>query len=153
MTITSDRRADAGALLLRLTLGAVLLAHSVILKGLVYTLPGTAQYFESIGLPGPLAYVVFTLELIGGVLLIIGLQTRLATVALVPVLLGATWAHAGNGWLFTNAGGGWEYPLLLTFATATLGLIGSGGYSLDARLAARRQNRPPQIGVYEGVWL
>lgn len=150
--VNLNRHADLGALLLRLTLGVVLLAHSVYLKGVVYTLPGTAKFFESIGLPGPLAYGVFTVEMIGGVLLIIGLHTRIAALAVVPVLLGATWAHAGNGWLFTNAGGGWEYPLLLALATGAQALIGSGVYSLDA-LHAERSKRVPEIIVHEGVWL
>jgi putative oxidoreductase len=136
------KAADLGALLLRATLGTMFLVHSVYLKGVVYTLPGTAQFFESIGLPGPLAYVVFAAESVGGVLLLLGARTRATAAALVAVLLGATWAHAGNGWLFTNAGGGWEYPLLLALATAALALLGSGRYSLDGRRAASVSGKP-----------
>jgi putative oxidoreductase len=60
-----------------------------------------------------LGYVTFGAELVGGILLIAGVRTRLVSLALVPVLLGATWAHAGNGWLFTSPNGGWEYPRVL----------------------------------------
>ena len=49
-------------------------------------------------------------------LLILGVRTRVVALALVPVLLGATWAHAGNGWLFTSPNGGWEYPAFWTVA-------------------------------------
>jgi putative oxidoreductase len=95
-------------MLLRISLGIVILAHSAYLKLVVFTLPGTAQFFASIGLPGPLDYIVFTVEVITGVALIIGFYTRSAALALISITLGATWAHFGAGWLFSNEGGGWE---------------------------------------------
>lgn len=103
----------AGNTLLRISLGLMFIAHSVILKYFTFTLAGTAQYFASIGLPSSLAYVIFALEAIGGVLLVLGIGTRWVALALVPVLIGATWAHIGNGWVFSNANGGWEYPVFL----------------------------------------
>ena len=57
--------------------------------------------------------------------------------ALVPVLLGATWAHLGNGWLFTSPKGGWEYPAFLTLAAVVVGLLGDGRYSVAARVGKR----------------
>lgn len=123
--------ASYGALGLRIALGVMFLAHSVYLKGVVFTLAGTAQFFQSIGLPGLLAYLVFGMEALGGLLLILGVKTRLTAVALVPVLIGATWAHAGNGWLFTNQGGGWEYPLFLAIAAGVQALLGAGAFALD----------------------
>jgi putative oxidoreductase len=124
------------ALALRLGLGVMFLAHSVWLKGVVYTLPGTAAFFASVGLPGPLAYLVFAAETIGGLMLIAGLQVRLVSLALLPVLLGATWVHWPNGWLFTNPNGGFEYPLFLALAAGVQALLGAGAYAL--RLPARR---------------
>ena len=103
----------AGATLLRVALGIMFIAHSVVLKYLTFTLAGTAQYFVSIGLPGFLAYVVFALEAVGGVLLVLGIRTRWVALGLVPVLLGATWVHLGNGWVFNAPNGGWEYPVFL----------------------------------------
>ena len=123
--------ASYGALGLRIALGVMFLAHSVYLKGVVFTLAGTAQFFQSIGLPGLLAYLVFGMEALGGLLLILGVKTRLTAVALVPVLIGAMWAHAGNGWLFTNQGGGWEYPLFLAIAAGVQALLGAGAFALD----------------------
>lgn len=119
------------ALLLRVSLGAMFLVHSVYLKGVVFTLAGTAQFFVSIGLPAALAYVVFALEAIGGVLLVLGVWTRVVAAVLVPVLIGATWAHWDNGWLFQNTGGGWEYPLFLAAATAVQALLGGGQFALQ----------------------
>ena len=103
----------AGATLLRVALGVMFIAHSVVLKYFTFTLAGTAQYFASIGLPSFLAYVVFALEAVGGVLLVLGIRTRWVALALIPVLIGATWAHVGNGWVFNAPNGGWEYPLFL----------------------------------------
>ena len=125
-----SRLAPYGATLLRLALGTMFLAHSLWLKLVVFTLPGTAAFFESIGLPGLLAYAVFLAEAIGGAMLILGIQARLAALALVPVLVGATWAHAANGWLFTNAGGGWEYPAMLTVLAVVQALLGDGALAL-----------------------
>ena len=112
----------AGNTLLRVSLGLMFIAHSVILKYLTFTLAGTAQYFASIGLPGPLAYVVFAVEAIAGVLLVLGIQTRWSALATIPVLIGALWVHSGNGWVFSAANGGWEYPLFLIVLAAVVAL-------------------------------
>lgn len=125
----NDRRIDLAALILRLTLGVMFVAHAW-LKISVFTVAGTVKFFESIGLPGPLAYLTIAAELIGGVLLIVGFHTRLVASALVPILVGATWAHAGNGWLFTAQNGGWEYPAFLVAATIVAALLGDGRYAL-----------------------
>ena len=124
---------ETGAFILRVTLGAVLLAHSVYLKLMVFTLPGTAQFFGSIGLPGVLAYVVFAIEAVAGVALLLGIKTRLFSALVVPVLLGATWAHYSSGWLFSNEGGGWEYPLILTLMALAQMALGDGAYSVSSR--------------------
>jgi len=129
-TMIDQKTAPYAALLLRIALGVMFIAHSLWLKLFVFTLPGTAQFFVSLGLPAILAYVVFVAEGLGGILLILGVQVRAVALALLPVLLGATWVHTGNGWLFSNSGGGWEYPLFLTVATAAQALLGAGVYAL-----------------------
>ena len=123
--MNSNRRIDAAATVLRTTVGVMFVAHAL-LKYFVFTLPGTAKFFASLGLPGALGYVTFAAELVGGVLLIAGVKTRLVSIALTPFVLGATWAHAGNGWVFTSANGGWEYPAFLTIATLVTALLGDG---------------------------
>lgn len=125
-----SRTAPYAALLLRVALGIMFLAHSIILKLMTFTLAGTAQFFESLGLPAPLAYLTFAAEAIGGALLVLGVQSRLVALALVPVLLGATWVHAGNGWVFSGANGGWEYPLFLIVVSLGVALLGDGAYAL-----------------------
>ena len=112
----------AGAALLRAALGVMFLAHSVVLKLFTFGLAGTAGYFESIGLPAALAYAVFAAEAVGGALLLADVATRWVSLALVPVLAGALWVHAGNGWVFSATGGGWEYPLFLIVVSVVVAL-------------------------------
>ena len=107
---------------------------------MVFTLPGTAQFFESIGLFGWMAYAVFAVEAIGGIALVLGAYTRLVSLAVIPVLLGATWAHLGAGWLFTNTGGGYEYPLVLTLLAVVQFFLGGGRYALISDEAATATN-------------
>jgi putative oxidoreductase len=126
--------AETGALVLRVGLGLMFIAHAL-LKYFVFTLPGTAQFFASLGLPSFLGYVTFAAELAGGVLLALGVYARYVALALVPILLGATWAHAGNGWVFSAPNGGWEYPAFLALAAIVQFFIGDGA------LAIRRSTR------------
>jgi putative oxidoreductase len=123
------RLPDYAALLLRLSLGILFIAHAL-LKYFVFTLPGTAQFFASLGLPAFLGYVTFGVELAGGILLLLGVGTRAVALALIPVLLGATWAHAGNGWVFSAPNGGWEYPAFWTVALVVQALLGNGAFAL-----------------------
>lgn len=127
--MTKYSNADYAATALRVSSGALFLAHGL-LKVNVFTVAGTVGYFESLGLPGLLAYFTIAAELIGGVALIAGVATRLVSLALIPVLLGATWVHSGNGWLFSSEGGGWEFPLFWAVAMASLALLGNGAYAL-----------------------
>lgn len=131
------RTAPWAALVLRATLGVMFVSHAL-LKYAVFTLPGTAKFFESLGLPGPLAYLVFWAELVGGVLILTGVYSRWVAAALIPILLGAAWAHAGNGWVFSAPNGGWEYPMFLAAAAAVQALLGDGKYSVTALFPIRK---------------
>ncbi len=131
-TVRDPGPAEWGTALLRVSLGIMFLAHSVVLKLLTYGLPGTARFFESVGLPGWLAYATFACEAAGGALLVIGVQARWVALALSPFLLGALFVvHLHNGWVFTSAGGGWEYPLYLFVLCFAQGLLGDGALALS----------------------
>jgi putative oxidoreductase len=123
------RTAPYAATLLRVSLGIMFIAHAL-LKYMVFTLPGTVKFFESLGLPGPLAYITFAAEMVGGLLILGGVYTRWVALALVPILLGAIWVHAGNGWLFSAANGGWEYPAFLVVVAIAVGMLGGGKFAL-----------------------
>ncbi|PYD94710.1 DoxX family protein [Pseudomonas syringae pv. pisi] len=120
--MTNFNPAYYGRLFLRLTVGVALITHSLYLKVFVFTMAGTVEFFESIGLPGFLAWVTLLVEIVTGGMLILKIKPHVAATAAVPILLGATWAHSGNGWLFSNTGGGWEYPLFWTMALVSIAL-------------------------------
>jgi len=125
---TLTTTAELGATLLRVALGSMWIAHAL-LKLLVFTLPGTAQFFASVGYPGVLAYPVFALELVGGVALVAGLYARQVALLLLPVMLAAAKVHLANGWVFTAPGGGWEYPVFLAVASIVQWLVGDGAFA------------------------
>ncbi|WP_439514800.1 DoxX family protein [Oceanibaculum nanhaiense] len=125
----------------RLSLGVMYLAHGL-LKLLVFTPAGTVGFFESIGLPGFLAYLTILAEVGGGLLLIAGIGTRLVSAALIPALLGALFlVHADKGWLFSAPGGGWEYPAFLIATSVVAVLLGNGAYALADRLPVLRETK------------
>jgi putative oxidoreductase len=137
-TAEFDRYEKYGPTLLRVALGIIFIVHSAYLKVVVFTIPGTVGYFESLGLPGVSAYAVIAAEIVGGLMLILGIGVREAACVLTVVSLGAAWAHSGNGWLFTNEGGGWEYPVLLAVASAVQVLLGAGALRVTLPLAQSR---------------
>ena len=124
------RTAPYAALVLRVSLGALLLAHGLLLKVFTFTIPGTVGFFESVGYPGFLAYLVIFGEIAGGIALILGIWTRQVALLLLPILIGATLQHAGNGWLFTAANGGWEFPAFWTAMLVVQALLGDGAHAL-----------------------
>jgi len=129
--MTQTQQTGFAAFLLRVTLGIMYLAHSLVLKLGTFGLAGTAGFFVSVGLPGWLAYVTFAAEAVGGILLVLGVQTRWVVLALSPALLCAIiWVHAGNGWVFTATNGGWEYPAFLIVVSVVQFLLGDGAYAL-----------------------
>lgn len=129
-SLATSSNADYAALILRVTMGVFFLAHAW-LKIAVFTPSGTAQFFESLGFPGFLAYVVIFAELAGGIALIAGLWSRWVSLALIPILLGSIYApHGAAGFFFSNQGGGWEFPALWTVALAVQALLGNGAYAL-----------------------
>jgi len=125
-----NRSAPFGAFLLRVALGVMFLAHALLLKLGAFGLDGTTQFFVSLGLPAWTAPATILTEAVGGLALVVGLYARLAAVATIPVLLGALWVHAGNGWVFNAPNGGWEYPLFLVVIAGVVALLGDGAYAL-----------------------
>ena len=139
--MTHSNNSDYAAFLLRIALGTMFIAHAL-LKIMVFTPAGTAGFFASLGVPGWFAYPVMFAELAGGIMLVAGIQTRIVSLALLPVLLGSiVLVHGGNGWLYTNENGGWEYSAFLIVASLVQALLGDGAYSLGAVLGRRHPAR------------
>ena len=133
---TQTTTTDLAALALRVTSGVAFVAHGLI-KVQVFTIPGTVAYFESLGLPGFVAYLTILAEIGGGLLLIAGVATRLVSLPLLGVLLGALVVHSGNGWTFSNAGGGWEFPAYWAATQAVIAILGAGAYRVQLPILNR----------------
>ena len=137
-TTLDPTTAPYAILVLRISLGLLFLAHGC-LKVFTFTLPGTAQFFESVGLPGWMATPVAIIEIVGGLLLISGIYTRWVALSLFPILLVATFkVHGANGWLFTNKGGGWEFTAFFAIACIVQFLLGDGAYAIGSILNRQR---------------
>lgn len=122
--------APYAALILRLCLGVMFIAHAL-LKVNVYKIPGTIAYFKSLGLPGWLAYVTIAVELSGSACLILGIVPRYVALLLIPLIVGTiVTVHGKKGWLFSNTDGGWEYPAFWAAALFVQFLLGDGAWAL-----------------------
>jgi putative oxidoreductase len=124
-----NRFAPYGAFTIRAALGIMFIAHAY-LKIAVFTVPGFAGFLGQMGYPTFLAWPIILAELIGGLAILTGFYARIVSVALLPVLLGATLIHAPNGWLFNAPNGGWEYPAFLAAAAVAHILIGDGAFAI-----------------------
>ncbi|WP_320143739.1 DoxX family protein [uncultured Cohaesibacter sp.] len=124
-----NQTAPYAAFLLRVSSGALLLAHGL-MKIFIFTIPGTVGFFESLGFPGLFAYLTIFAEVVGGAALIFGVATRAVAILTLPPLIGALYVHAGNGWVFSSEGGGWEFPLFWAIANLSIALLGSGAFAL-----------------------
>ncbi|MFD3510220.1 DoxX family protein [Nocardia sp. NPDC058666] len=125
---------DTAALILRLTLGAVVLAHGVNHAWGGGKLAGTAGWFASIGLrPGKLHAVLATVtEIASGLLLIVGLLTPFAAAAVVSTMTVAMiTAHLRNGFFIFRPGQGWEYTAVLAATALASATLGPGRWSAD----------------------
>jgi len=123
---------------LRIANGVGLLAHGALLKLGTFGLAGTMGFFGSIGLPPLLGAAIAIGETVAGLLLLAGIGVRAASLAMVPIMLGAVWFHAGNGWVFSGAKGGWEFPAFWTVVLLAQAGLGAGAFALrvPARTAA-----------------
>jgi putative oxidoreductase len=121
--------APYGMLILRICFGIMFIAHCM-LNGL-FEIRATVAVFKSIGLPGWLPYFVITVEFAGAVALILGIWPRIVALLLIPMIIATiVKVHGRNGWLFTNKGGGWEYPAFWAAALLVQFLVGDGAWVL-----------------------
>jgi putative oxidoreductase len=122
--------APYAALLLRVSLGILFLAHAG-LKIFVFTVPGFVEFFGTLGLPAIAAYAVLALEIAGGLALILGVYASWVALPLAVEMAGTiVMVHGANGWVFDNNGGGWEYPAFWCVALIVLFLLGDGAHAL-----------------------
>ena len=139
-------------LLLRGVLAVVFLAHGIrhVFGG--GKIPGTARWFESLGMkPGVLhAWLASLTEIGAGTLLVVGLLTPVAAAGLVGVMVVA-WVtnHLKNGFFIFRPGEGYEYVMTLTFLALAVAGLGAGEWSLDH--AAGIFEQPSMAGFLIGL--
>ncbi|HZE97601.1 MAG TPA: DoxX family protein [Planctomycetota bacterium] len=138
--LTKDKATSAGLLVLRLFLGLGLMAHGW-QKFFVFGVSGFAGLLEKLGAPAPYAsaWLSAGTELAGGLLIALGLLTRLAAIPLAfNMAVAAFLAH--SGYFITNTPPGREYALNLGAAFVALALTGAGRFSIDNLLARGQEN-------------
>jgi putative oxidoreductase len=139
MSLDERSTTPYAAFLLRVSMGALLLAHGFYLKVMTFGLAGTMGFFGSLGYPPVLGAVVAIAETLAGVALIAGVWVRAVSLLMVPILIGATIQHLPAGWVFSAPGGGWEFPAFWTVALLVQAGLGAGAFALDpARLFGNR---------------
>lgn len=139
MTLPDERTTTPyAAFLLRVSMGVMLLAHGLLLKMMTFGLAGTMGFFGSIGYPPLLGAVVAIAEIAAGLALLGGVWVRLASLLMVPIMIGATIQHAPAGWLFSAQGGGWEFPAFWTVALLVQAGLGAGAFALGAKSLPNR---------------
>ncbi|HYF06819.1 MAG TPA: DoxX family protein [Acetobacteraceae bacterium] len=130
------------ALLLRVSMGVLFLAHGALLKLGTFGLAGTMGYFGSIGYPPVFGAIVAFAEIAAGIALIAGVWVRAVSLLALPILIGATIQHLPNGWVFTARGGGWEFPAFWTVLLLVQAGLGAGAHALDLNRLFGRAPRP-----------
>jgi putative oxidoreductase len=136
-TTTNKSRIDAALLLLRLVAGGIMIPHGA-QKLFVFGFAGVSSGFAQMGvpMPGVMGPFIALLEFFAGIAIVFGLLTRLASLGVAFDMLGAIlFVHFKNGFF---APMGFEFPLMLLGAFATLVIAGGGAYSIDNAIANRR---------------
>jgi putative oxidoreductase len=137
----SPRQLGLGIALVRIITGVIFLAHGY-LKFFEMGLPATAGFFSQVGIPAAaiMAPFVATLEVAGGIALVIGLLTRLAALGLAIDMLVAILLVRLKGGFFAPNGA--EFEILLCIACVALVVAGAGALSADEAIARRRVPAP-----------
>src|SRR6201996_7708687 len=145
---------DVGLLILRLVLGVTLAAHGYNKFFGGARIPGTARWFESIGMkPGKFhATVAATTEMAAGLGLAAGLLTPIPAAGFVALMLVAAWTvHRHNGFFIVKEG--WEYNLILAAPAVAIAAFGPGNYSLDYQIFGPQLFHPGWHGMFGSLLL
>jgi putative oxidoreductase len=125
--------APYGLALLRIAIGIDWIAHAF-LK--IYRGMNTHEaLLAKNGITPLLAWPTFSVEVIGGIAILLGWYTRQWAAFLLIFLAVVVWIKWPNGWGYSSPGGGWEYPLFWLCAQAALVLSGSGAFALQTGTA------------------
>ena len=137
LTLTTPFMCDIAVLVLRLFIGVCFVVHGLGKLGWVGTgnMDGFTGWLKSLGLPfaGAQARMAMAAEISGGIMITLGLYTRVGVVLCFFTMMMAVFiGHKGGGYLITNNPPGREYALNLAVICVVLFLFGPGSYSIDA---------------------
>ncbi|MCP8969413.1 DoxX family protein [Ectobacillus ponti] len=131
-------KSEMSALVLRIVLGATFIVHGSMKFS--SGISNIAGWFQSIGLPSVLAYGVATVELIGGIAILLGLGTKVVAALLALVMAGAiVKVKLAAGFTGNGQGAGWELELALLAMAISLLVTGGGTFSVDSMLRNKRE--------------
>ncbi|MEC1525019.1 DoxX family protein [Neobacillus niacini] len=136
------KKIEVSTFILRIVLGVTFFIHGLVkFQGGIENIVG---WFDSIGLPGVLAYGVAVLEMVGGLALIIGLGSRIVSALFVLLMLGATVkVKLAGGFLGNGQGAGWELDLALLAIALFIAINDSKMFALD-KVFFKGQNNQTQ---------
>ncbi|WHX98307.1 DoxX family protein [Neobacillus sp. DY30] len=136
------KKIEVSTFVLRLVLGVTFFIHGLVkFQGGIENIVG---WFDSIGLPGVLAYGVALLEMVGGLALIVGLGSRIVSALFVLLMLGAiVKAKLAGGFLGNGQGAGWELDLALLAIALFIAINDSKMFALD-KVFFKGQNNQTQ---------
>jgi len=142
--VSDEQQFDLGRLILRVSLGIIFIAHGY-LKVFIFGIKHAMEVFEAHTIwhinmvPGWFAPPAAVIEWICGILLILGVKTRVITPFLATVAFGAGAVHFENGWNYTSKpDGGWEYGIFLFICCIVVFLVGPGKYTLTHFMGNRK---------------
>lgn len=126
------KKVEVGLFIIRFTVGMIFLLHGF--DKFQSGLGNIAGWFESVGLPGFLAYVIAVIELLGGLALIAGIGVRVVSILFALTMLGAIFTvKLSAGFL-----GGYELDVILLAASVQLALTGSNYLAIQPLLTKEK---------------
>jgi putative oxidoreductase len=132
------KKSEVGTLILRLFLGVSFFIHGV--SKFQNGIENTMGWFDSLGIPGFMGYIVAIIELVGGLLLTIGFGTRYIAALFVFIMIGAIWkVKLAAGFMGNGQGTGFELDLAFAVMAIYIFLNSNSALSLDSKLFSKNQ--------------
>ncbi|WP_099363224.1 DoxX family protein [Fredinandcohnia onubensis] len=139
-----ENKFELGQLIIRVVLGITFFIHG--LDKFQGGVENTAGWFESIGIPGVAAYGVAVIELVGGIMLVLGLFSRVVSILFAVVMVGAiVKVKLAIGFLGNGQMAGYELDLAFLAMAVMLAITGSKAFALDQLIGKGKENKTTSV--------